>query len=1167
MIQQNNNPPVSPGLPGFALVVTLVLMVLLAILGLGLLSLSSVALRSASASAPAEEARQNARLSVMLALAQLQKLAGQDTRVTVGSSLVSESNVKATGVWRSWEGSDRDSSGKPVPPDYAGKTRAGKPDDLVGGASDGRFLGWLASPLANASPDTASLAGLSLTAKPGNVPLVSSGSVSKPADEVHVDTTMVNKGGSKGAFAWWVSGENSKAMLNVDRVGKPTSTVGWHTRMKSNGRADAESFGLEEVNDLPVASSIPSTKSLERVDPSADLRKLHEITAFSNGLLTNTATGGWRKDLSLLSENFAGMPGTELPSLTVKPGQVRTFSKAQPSQHPPNALLYPWANYRADAGAQGWMQVPPICSWTALMDYMVQYRNLTTSSSANTAMPFVLGSLLGSGNRFQFQEQVRRIPQVARLQWIFSLSSRKKTDPGDPAKTYQPALMVTPVLTLWNPYNVELTVPNFQIRMKEIAPISFSFKVGTQEYEDTTLTQIFKSGEFSFDLKINSQIRLPPGGTRIFGLNNNVPQENTSSTNVVLQPGYQPNGGFLFYGLNKGNDVYALPTDTFAVGKFAYNGTSSDDGIVGLGMFMDIFVNGTQISHRMMYRKDILGGPSVVDALYPPVTNAISAKVSEVEGLQNKPFAGAVFGFRPATPRPREARFNNLATKGMLNANPLNGYSEVGGGDEAEGHITMAGTGVYHPMNAPYDFSFQDVNGWNDTRNIPQFEPGSNSSYIVSGLTAGDGLTRCVIAELPTRPLQGIAELQHFDARNNNPITPFVFNLIGNGSAHPVFAPDQVSVTATGKNRHMSNDDSYILNNMLFDDWFVSSIAPDLNDFSSTVDRQITKVYKDHLDFKEPLPNRFYVPAPGADATFNVSATAKDAKTGMYGYETVASQLVVEGMININSVSLEAWKSWLRQGRKARVPFLAAGGATTLDSEKSFAFPRTSIAGDKATGSGSGASNPLFPDAAEYTGYTTLTEIQIDALAEEIVKEIRKRGPFLSLSEFVNRRLTTNRSLAAAGTIQQALDTLSKSPSPSRNPFARLQANAVEITAQPPGVTDYKFPEAALGSSAFGMPGWIRQADILKLLGPMISARDDTFTIRGYGDSRDKTNSSRILARAWCEVVVRRSAAYVDPADLPQVNPLSPAMTSETNRRYGRRFEIVSFRWLNADEV
>ena len=1111
----------------------------------------------------------------MLAIAQLQQLAGQDTRVTASSTLVSESNVKATGVWRSWEGSDHDSTGKPTIPEYSLKNEAGKPGDPPGISGSGRFLGWLASPFANASPDTASLSGLASTQSAGYVPLVASGSVAKTTDQVYVNPTMISVGAKKGAFAWWASGDNSKAMLNVDRVAEPTTTVGWNTRMKSDGRADAASFGLDAVKSLPQNVSIPSTKTLNLVNKTAEIRKLHDLTTFNRGLLTNTATGGWRKDLSLLSENFAGLPKTQLPSFTLKPGQVQTFSKAQvstsPDVHPPNALLYPWANYKNSPSFPAYLQVPPICSWSALADYMLQYRYLTTSSAGRTAMPFFAQNFVSPDRRFGFQDQVRRSPNIAKLQWIFSFCSRKRLGPPDqsnPTKTYQAALMVTPVLTLWNPYNVELTTSSFRMGMKQLAPISFSFKVGTQSYPDTTLQQILNgpsSSAFNFGLNINSAFTLPPGGTMIFSLDSNIPQENTSASSMILKPGFLPNGGFVFYGLNKGNAIYAQPSDRFFVERFAYSGKTLNGYTLGLGVYMDFGFGNIGNGHRAIFREDILGGPTVVNALYPPLTVPIDHFIHEVEGSHNQPFASAILGFRPATPRPKESKFDNLATKGMLTSNPLTFNSETGGSANPNAQILLAGTGNYHPMNSPYDFSFEPVNGWIDTQNIPNTQPGKTNGYIISGSTAADGLSRCVVAELPTRPLQSLVELMHFDARNNNPIPPFHFNLIGNGSANPVFAPDQVSVT-TSYDIGMCNDDCYLLNHMLFDDWFVSSIAPDLNDFSKTEKRPILKVYQDHLDSRTPLPNRFYLPAPGASATFMVNDALKDVQTGMYGYETVASQLEVQGMINVNSVSVEAWKAWLRQGRDSRVPYLTANGSTTLDGTESFSFPRTSIAGDKAAGSGSGDSNPGFADAAQFSGYPTLSGTQIDALAEQIVLEIRKRGPFLSLSEFLNRRLTTNKSLAAAGTIQQALDTLSTGPS-NTNPYARLQAMAHEIKEQPPGITDFKFPEVALGSSAFGMPGWIRQADILKRLAPMISARDDTFTIRGYGDSRDKNDNSKILATAWCEVVVCRRAAFSDPADPPQINPHSPAMTSEVNKRYGRRFEIVSFRWLNAGEI
>jgi hypothetical protein len=52
-------------------------------------------------------------------------------------------------------------------------------------------------------------------------------------------------------------------------------------------------------------------------------------------------------------------------------------------------------------------------------------------------------------------------------------------------------------------------------------------------------------------------------------------------------------------------------------------------------------------------------------------------------------------------------------------------------------------------------------------------------------------------------------------------------------------------------------------------------------------------------------------------------------------------------------------------------------------------------------------------------------------------------------------------------------------------------------------------------------------------------------------------------SRVWCEAVVQRVPEYADSADTPE------AATSLTplNQRYGRRFEIVHFRWLSPEEV
>jgi hypothetical protein len=450
---------------GFALVVTLSLMILLTIIAVGLLTLSSISLRASTASAAMAEARANARMAMQLAVAQLQSLAGQDTRVTASSNVLDSSEVTVTGVWRSWEGNDHDATGKPIVPDYSSKTQAGDPSKPPGSGAGGRFLGWLTSTTADLNPDSGTVPNVSSEAASGFVRMVSDGSVIDTAQQVYMRPTMVNN--SKGVIAWWTSGDNAKAMINADSAEKPSGAVAWHQRVKSNGRADGKIFGLEKVDDYKPNQVVPTTGNLELAAPGTDLRKIHDLTAFSRGLLTNTATGGWRKDLSLMSEKFSSLPSSNLPFFTLAPGKDQAYSKAQLNSTSGNPIIYPWAKYRNNGTGDGWQQVPPICSWSALVDYTQQYTEISTTT-AKTGMPAVFGKPYGTDQRLAFQDQVRRVPQIARIQWIYSIGSRSAGGTASAPK-YNPGILVTPVLTLWNPYNVELTVNSFSVNIQETA--------------------------------------------------------------------------------------------------------------------------------------------------------------------------------------------------------------------------------------------------------------------------------------------------------------------------------------------------------------------------------------------------------------------------------------------------------------------------------------------------------------------------------------------------------------------------------------------------------------------------------------------------------------------------------------------------------------------------
>ena len=83
-----NLPSIPPRQPrGFALIVTLSLMILLTVVAVGLLGLSSISLRSTTQARIMQEARQNARLALMLALGELQAASGPDQRITAAAAV------------------------------------------------------------------------------------------------------------------------------------------------------------------------------------------------------------------------------------------------------------------------------------------------------------------------------------------------------------------------------------------------------------------------------------------------------------------------------------------------------------------------------------------------------------------------------------------------------------------------------------------------------------------------------------------------------------------------------------------------------------------------------------------------------------------------------------------------------------------------------------------------------------------------------------------------------------------------------------------------------------------------------------------------------------------------------------------------------------------------
>jgi hypothetical protein len=266
---------------------------------------------------------------------------------------------------------------------------------------------------------------------------------------------------------------------------------------------------------------------------------------------------------------------------------------------------------------------------------------------------------------------------------------------------------------------------------------------------------------------------------------------------------------------------------------------------------------------------------------------------------------------------------------------------------------------------------------------------------------------------------------------------------------------------------------------------------------------------------------------------------------------------MVDGMFNVNSTSVTAWKSFLSGLKKAKVPSNPTPGIKNqpdLPAAKGTAVAALLEAAGKEIDDAT-LGDPT--EADQWRGFRSLTDPQIEELAKAIVKQVRLRGPFLSISDFVNRRPGSDKELAVSGALQSALDDNDVSINKAYRQSTR-SLSLSEALAQ-----GFPFPEAEAGPKAIGSPGYVKQGDLLTSLGPMIAVRGDTFVIRGYGEARDASGKN-VLARSWCEAVVQRVPDYVDPT-----NNAYDALTAlnNINKTLGRRFNIVSFRYLDSREI
>ncbi len=387
----------------------------------------------------------------------------------------------------------------------------------------------------------------------------------------------------------------------------------------------------------------------------------------------------------------------------------------------------------------------------------------------------------------------------------------------------------------------------------------------------------------------------------------------------------------------------------------------------------------------------------------------------------------------------------------------------------------------------------------------------------------------------------------------------------------------QSGTAASGKDALY--DLSWHLNRALWDKYFISGVPSNLPDTQTALPNARMTYYH---------PDNTSIPLSSVKYTGGATNPA---------YDKAAANLLVSGSFNINSTSEQAWRAILSgskglttnsayadaaDGVETAIPYPRfsrnmTGIASTADGPYAALSSTMKLAGSDARTMMQTTNRGLYLNSPGQTGNTS-PESVVNELARSIVNEIRTRGPFMSLADFINRPLTSSTEPAGIkGALAAGLDNMDPAVA-QVNPDSLATATGglqAPITSSNIVVTEYKWdPDHLISKSSSGRssilttrwamsPLQITQADLLSSIGPMLSARSDTFTIRTYGETRNPATSD-VNSRAWCEAVVQRVPDYIGgesaetaPADL----------TTSSSQTFGRQFKVISFRWLSPDEI
>ncbi len=1181
---------------GFTLVFSVMLLVMLALVALALLSLAAIELRREETEAANAEARANARLALMQAIGQLQRTMGPDQRISATAEILGDGMNQPhwTGVWRSTlENGDsffvRDDLDGGLR-DFRWERR----EENIGGAME-----WLVS--GGAEP-SATISGGVPFYRIGGAPVVTAPKVAVAGDSGRV----------AGHFAWWTGDLGVRANLGTEDVrekimaNRQEPENGGLFRVMASQAADMAAMEggamLEEGGRGKLASH--GSVALSGAGAEWVRERSFDFTVHSSGVLADVAEGGLKRDLTAYFENGEVPPFRNLEGLADGDSLVGEDGD-EVSRHreagPRFGLLRDWARLAAPfSGKEVEGRLP---------ENDPSAGRLSAALALANERPVKL-----AGNRHTGLQPI--LVEATNYTQISCFQVRKT-----PTKIYQLRHLMYPRVVLWNPYNCELKFERSMIMIQgngrqEMWTLNENVNnISSWGFRNTSQWLSFEGGRSTAfgspggimesegynDPYMGSyyfsipETKFAPGECLVFspsrggeydGLSPYRPGSyNLAANELSCEVSPDPGRAYFVSATDIGGGINFLPKEFWyaKTGYWSLEGRSGvenqgddtrailkhlgDAGTVTFGDF-DKLPQLSVLSASLQYGAgreprlewnvyermpiELLDRESPQPTVVPNVRTRESIRLRWFEEHpSNRINSGPLSG----TPHFEEAL--------LANWNPRAAFIVRSPWENIAGTLPLSGSG-----GGPWFFGaytrdlFDQAVSWDEQMPVPR-----NGRY--HGNPFGppqEGAGRYVLFDVPRREtgLISLGQLQHAK------LSDLVWHpsyAVGNSLADPRLGsggfegldrtaarggqPESAEVGGFHEDELGWSDDaqrsegkeawaekartilgdvpgadnlvydlSFEVNRKLWDKFYLSSGSPAQKREFSENPRE------------RPLPNSRLKPA--------ARATTDD----LTDFHRSAYQLMVDGAFNVNSTRVEAWKAMLGSTR------LSGYGA-----DGRVPFPRVL---DPPEGAWINGESPHGEEV--WAGHRELAREEIDRLAEAIVEEVKLRGPFVSLADFVNRRLAGNET-GKMGALQAAIERAGLN-SGLTEAYRLDNGESLPDYPHPDHIPDATRMEQTLkpSSKAWGAPAYLTQADVLQVLGPVLSVRSDTFVIRAYGDSADPAGGLR--ARAWCEAVVQRMPRPLDP-DESGINPRQTDKALD----FGRQFVIRSFRWLSPDEV